>query len=520
MAQADVTYRFRGDSSDLEAAGRQAQAALDATAREATAASAKVGASFDHIASKAGTVGQSAKKLRGALGALSPELANLAGAVDDTADVFEVLGTMGGGVAAMAAGLTAGLAALGAAYVAVTTDIERQNEARRQEHELALSLIEVNRDIESVQLELAAAYGVLTDAQLKQAQAALAARSAVLDNAESHREEKQALRESIEATEKWKTALNALPFSDRGVNGAMVDFVFGVDESREALERIAEQEADYAAQQKSLRQLTQELTQATHENKSANDARNVSLKRTSDLQQQIQDELDALYTSYENQKKQTEERTNKRNAELQAEIDAIDNQRRLEQQHADWRRQQEEEAQALREKGTVASADAWARLGEDVKEYGRIGFGVWKATALSEIAVNTIVAATRALAELGPIAGPLAAVAISASGTIAAGKVAAEQPVFDMGGVKRTDREMAVVRKGESVLTERGTAAVVDAINRGDLGGGSGSAPYTILDHRAYARHIRDEVRIPSTLGSAITGARSTLPGRRPRRAA
>lgn len=522
MAQADVTYRFRGDSSDLEAAGRQAQAALDATAREATAASTKVGASFDRIADKAGAVGQSAKKLRGALGALSPELANLAGAVDDTADVFEVLGSIGGSVATVAAGLTAGLAALGAAYVAVTVDIERQNEARRDEHRLALTMVDVNRDIRSAQLELAAAYGTLTEAQLKQGMAALAAQSAVVDNGEAHREEIAALRKSIDTADQYRTMMNALPFSNDGVTNTLVDFAFGVDESRAGLERLTKQESMYAEKQKELRQLLQELTTATDDSTEANDRRNESLEKTSTLQEQIQSELDALYTSYVNQGKLDAARTDRRNAALQAEIDALDNQRALEEQHAKYREEEELRMQELKAKGAADVIHGLAEVGEAVKDAGKAGFAIWKATALAQIVFDTAVGIQKAVAEfaaLPPVAAALGAT-IAASGAIQAAKIAAEQPVFDMGGVKRTDREMAVVRKGESVLTERGTAAVVDAVNRGELGGGGGMSGVTVLDHRAYARTIRDEVRLPSTLGRAITGARSTLPGRRPRRAA
>jgi hypothetical protein len=519
MQTADIRYRFTGDSSDLVAAGKEAQAALDATGREAQVAGKKVGDSFDNMGDKAGKVGGAAKKLRGALGAISPELANMAGAVDDAADALEVLSAGGTSFGAVAGAIGVTLAALGAAYYATTREIEKESAALEQGHRLSRELVDVSRSLETVQLDLAHAYGRLSDAQLGQAKAALTAQAAVMDFAEGHRDERKQLQSSLATIDAYKTTLGSIPWVyERGMNAA-IDYLGGTEDLRNSLGRLDNTEAEHTEKQKQLRILMQELTAATDAGTTANDARNASLEKTVSLQDQIQAELDALAIAAENNEKRDRKIADARNEQLQAEIDAIDNQRALEEQHAAWRAEQEEQRRELTAKGIDQNVDDFARLGDAVKEYGAAGFAVWKASALAQIAVSTITASMRAIAELGPIAGPISAALIAATGAVAAGEVAAEQPTFHMGGSNnRVDEVNATLQRGETVLTARGTAEIVSAINRGQMGGGGGGPQIQVYEHRAFGRFIRDEVRAPTVLGTAITSSRSVMPGRRPRR--
>jgi hypothetical protein len=161
-----------------------------------------------------------------------------------------------------------------------------------------------------------------------------------------------------------------------------------------------------------------------------------------------------------------------------------------------------------------------AEVGEAVKETGRAGFAIWKSTALAQIVFDTATGVQNALAQfvaIPPLAAALSATII-ASGAIQAGKIAAEQPTFHMGGTNRVDEVNATLQRGETVLTARGTAEIVSAINRGQMGGGGGGPQIQVYEHRAFGRFIRDEVNAPTVLGTAITSARSVMPGRRPRR--
>jgi hypothetical protein len=92
--------------------------------------------------------------------------------------------------------------------------------------------------------------------------------------------------------------------------------------------------------------------------------------------------------------------------------------------------------------------------------------------ALSDIAVNTAVAITKALATLGPIGGPLAAAGITASGLAQSAAVIAQPvPTFDMGGmIGNMDR----LRPGETFIRAQRGEAVLDEQTVNRLGGEQG----------------------------------------------
>jgi hypothetical protein len=92
--------------------------------------------------------------------------------------------------------------------------------------------------------------------------------------------------------------------------------------------------------------------------------------------------------------------------------------------------------------------------------------------ALSDIAVNTAVAITKALATLGPIGGPLAAAGITASGLAQSAAVIAQPvPSFDMGGmIGNMDR----LRPGETFIRAQRGEAVLDEQTVNRLGGEQG----------------------------------------------
>ena len=108
---------------------------------------------------------------------------------------------------------------------------------------------------------------------------------------------------------------------------------------------------------------------------------------------------------------------------------------------------------------------------EEVRRGIRAAHFAKQAEALSAIAVNTAVAITNALAQLGPIAGAFAAGAITATAGVQAGLVLAQDPPAHDGRVGLGSDEVrlggTVVRQGEqfAVVNQRG-AETVDALNR------------------------------------------------------
>jgi len=127
-----------------------------------------------------------------------------------------------------------------------------------------------------------------------------------------------------------------------------------------------------------------------------------------------------------------------------------------------------------------------ARL-ESQKEFMIAAFNANKLAAITQATINGYVAATKALAELGPVFGPPAAIAIGALSAVQVGLIAAQEPPeFHEGGMV-TDRERrrapgpdqgevnATLKVGEGVLTAAGVrrlggASVLAALNSGGIG--------------------------------------------------
>lgn len=112
MANQTVTLTFTGDASQLEAATKQAQRALNDVADSAENSSAKVDKGLKKMGDSAGKAGSSAMKLAGSIGNISPAAGKALGGLGDLADVAEV-------AAEGAAALGVSSVALGAALVVV-----------------------------------------------------------------------------------------------------------------------------------------------------------------------------------------------------------------------------------------------------------------------------------------------------------------------------------------------------------------------------------------------------------------
>ena len=181
-----------------------------------------------------------------------------------------------------------------------------------------------------------------------------------------------------------------------------------------------------------------------------------------------------------------------------------------------------ERRQAETEAGVTASADFFGSLSELAgqaseaqAEAGRSSavklFNLQKAAALAEIAINTAVAITKATAQLGPIAGGLATVALVASGAAQAAVVAAQEPPsFPHGGLVGdrigTDHVAVGARRDEAILnpgaTRRLGRAGVDALNRGNVPGAQQVVAVPVF--RQSRRFFKDEVSRMGPLRSEV----------------
>ena len=119
----------------------------------------------------------------------------------------------------------------------------------------------------------------------------------------------------------------------------------------------------------------------------------------------------------------------------------------------------EEELKAARARRREANKDA------------RETFKSVKAMRISETIISGAAAGIRAVAELGPIAGGVAAAAIAADTTLAVAQIKNQKPPkFHTGGMIEPDEQPAILRRGEAVLSERATQRLgrrtIEALNR------------------------------------------------------
>ncbi|MGA0980362.1 MAG: hypothetical protein ACO3UX_10520, partial [Candidatus Nanopelagicales bacterium] len=128
--------------------------------------------------------------------------------------------------------------------------------------------------------------------------------------------------------------------------------------------------------------------------------------------------------------------------------------------------------QSLAEQSSIL-AGGISDLSASIAENGNISeeaalkaYKVSKASGIAQVAINTAVAIARAPADLGPIAGAIAAVGLIASGAAQAAAIAATPPPsFFVGGsaMRQPDATVGVLHRGETVQT----AASVRRDNRG-----------------------------------------------------
>ena len=119
------------------------------------------------------------------------------------------------------------------------------------------------------------------------------------------------------------------------------------------------------------------------------------------------------------------------------------------------------------------ASDLIERFGEKNKKNQMLAFNIRKGTAISEAVINTALAVTRAIAELGPVAGPLAAAAITATGAAQIALIASEAPKFHTGGMigPAPDERVITAQPGEFVLSKQTVQRVgaenIERMNRG-----------------------------------------------------
>jgi chromosome segregation ATPase len=199
--------------------------------------------------------------------------------------------------------------------------------------------------------------------------------------------------------------------------------------------------------------------------------------------------------------------------------DATDKTDRLKQEIQDLESTVEDangtERQEIR--ATIRAKDDELKVAEDeakkARQRARRQFKDMKALRISETLINGAAAAARAFAELGPIAGAIAATSIGIATAVNVATIKAQKPPkFHDGGMIQPDEQPAILRRGEAVLNERAAQRLgrqtIESLNRDEpLGNVNIYLGEDLLRSQRLQRTLR------SGAHSAI-GARSPYVGR------
>ena len=246
---------------------------LSGAVRSTEAPTNAAAGSLERFRSRADIAGGVAGKLAQAIGVVSPEAQALATTFADVgdgavglADAAKAAGISLTALMAVGIGLAGGLAVVGAAYVHITREMEReaaQAKVNRQAHEV---LTASARELADAQLDAAVAFGTLSEAQAAQERIARGAQRGVEDFGASLRDQRAELRETISDSQGLADLgstglLDWIPGVEATFDAA--DALFGWTDSANAaqasLNTLSDAEEKRAADLKAARQLQQDV---------------------------------------------------------------------------------------------------------------------------------------------------------------------------------------------------------------------------------------------------------------------
>ena len=262
-----------------------------------------------------------------------------------------------------------------------------------------------------------------------------------------------------------------------------------------AIAVLSQEDALLARQAQELEQL-RALGQAAQDRGAYEAAAAAILTRQAKERADLQERLDA----------EAQKRDDQAAKEIEKRIEA---QRRAEQELADAR-----VGLAL---SVLDATQIVAQIGEERARHGALtAFRIDQAAGMATVAINTVVAASKALAQLGPIAGPIAAAGLGIVGAAQEAQIAAQPPPqFYAGGFP--DERPAILHEGEAVLSRRGREVLGDeairAANRGEPSRGT-----VLVETRIDGRTIASTAARQARRGGDLSDELSRRTGRLGRR--
>ena len=161
-------------------------------------------------------------------------------------------------------------------------------------------------------------------------------------------------------------------------------------------------------------------------------------------------------------------------------------------------------------------------------------FQAAKVTGLGMVAVNTAIAITKALADLGPVLGGVASGAIAANGVVQAEVIRRQKPPQFYRGTSMVERRPfatgaaqvggtadavpATLHQGEAVLNRRAADRMgrgnIDALNAGRMQSGPPVVAISTINHRQFRDFYRDDRSLPGSLTRRDRNRQGTKIGR------
>ncbi len=529
----DVKFSFTGDSSDLNSALAKASKNLDGLTVAGQGAANKLSrdlvksskAASDSFAS---TTGQT-KSLTGAMSSLGHILHSIALPRSGLSMVSNKMIEFGGAGRTLMGTLgrmhpillaaTGAAAAVGGAYVLLKEDTEAAEKAAER---LAEQQLKVNQAMAkgkdalfAARSDLAALSGAFTESEIAMFKATQQANGAYAPAIAT-------LSEEIEAATKEEARLLKV-ITDKGITmeddkQRHLDAQKVTQDLRDQRSQLRDEEEELAATlnataERKAEIAAQEAAEAAEE-KARDEARRRRLKAQSDALKEAADRTKDLQKANE----EMGESSVKTWSEIGEAWAALQDRQRKEMQEM-----QDAERDAFHQRlgyfGDFIDASGdlaeglTARLGASAEQQALAAYIVSKASALSQIAISTIVASAKVTEQTG-IGAAVAVPAVVALGAMQAAAVLAEPPPkFHSGGMIAPDERMITAQTGEAVLSRSGVAAAggasgVNALNRG--GGGREIVVVNQYRHRVFDSFIMDNLRrTGSPLAAAISATGS-----------
>jgi predicted nucleic acid-binding Zn-ribbon protein len=489
----DILIRIRGDASELEAEIGRAQGAL-------------------------GDLEGSASDAEGSLG----DMGDAAGSANKA-----IQGMSKGGVNGLAMGLRQVNPALGTALMAFSG----MKKALPGLNAGTISLSGATRGLSVALKGLAAALGPIGIGLLAGAAAYEAINFAASKYEDQLNDLNKELDQSIKANNQLNTALGGLESMEEQVANGLSLFRGDITETELEIRKFNTQVDAQVAKLINSAKAAKVSDEQSAKNIEGIKARGEALKQNNRELQELQEAEESLTESTKGQAdadKEAAKAAAERAAANQANIDALKAQLNeaasesgelIDQTVADLDaafteiemlalRDQEAIQEGISESlGAVASLTQTLsrQLAEENKKTALALFRTSQAAGLVQVAINTQVAISKALAELGPIAGPIAAVGLGLAGAAQAAIIAAQPAPAHMGDPLAPDERQVSGRRvlaTETVLDSATTRRMggEDGLRQAMRGGSVGGQPvqvnltYKHLD-REVARLMRSNSR-------------------------